>query len=124
MTYTQTPSSLVASTGPRIYVACLASYNSGRLHGTWIEADQGEDHIRDCVRAMLDASPEPSAEAWAIHDYEGFEGLSIREYTSFGSVCAVAEFVSKHGELGVQLYEFYGSNLDDASTAFDHYAGE
>ena len=23
---------------PRIYVACLAAYNNGRLHGRWIDA--------------------------------------------------------------------------------------
>lgn len=26
--------------GPRIYVACLAAYNNGSLHGRWIDADQ------------------------------------------------------------------------------------
>lgn len=25
--------------GPRIYVACLAAYNNGHLHGRWIDAD-------------------------------------------------------------------------------------
>ena len=81
MTNTQTPSTLVSDTGPRIYVACLAAYNevgassvrgtddqpNGRLHGAWIEADQGEDYIRERVRAMLDTSPEPVSEEWAIH---------------------------------------------------------
>ena len=27
-------------TAPRIYVACLAAYNAGRLHGGWIDANQ------------------------------------------------------------------------------------
>ena len=124
MTNTQMPSTLVSDTGPRIYVACLAAYNSGRLHGTWIEANQGKDHVRDCVRTMLAGSPAPNSEEWAILDYEGFEGASISEYASFESVCALAEFVSEHGEIGAKLYEYYGNNLDDASTAFDHYAGE
>jgi Antirestriction protein (ArdA) len=30
-------------TAPRIYVACLAAYNNGRLHGEWIDADQPAD---------------------------------------------------------------------------------
>ena len=25
---------------PRIYVACLAAYNNGHLHGAWIDAAQ------------------------------------------------------------------------------------
>jgi Antirestriction protein (ArdA) len=29
-------------TEPRIYVACLAAYNNGYLHGAWIDAIQGE----------------------------------------------------------------------------------
>ncbi len=29
----------------RIYVACLAAYNNGILHGAWIDATQGEDGI-------------------------------------------------------------------------------
>ena len=29
-----------ANTKPRIYVACLAAYNNGILHGAWIEATE------------------------------------------------------------------------------------
>ena len=37
---------------PRIYVACLAAYNSGQLHGAWIDADQSADAIHDEIRAI------------------------------------------------------------------------
>jgi len=30
---------------PRIYVACLAAYNSGKLHGEWIDASQTAEDI-------------------------------------------------------------------------------
>lgn len=66
----------------KIYVACLAAYNNGILHGRWIDATQGEDHIWDGIKAMLDESPIPGAEEHAIHDYEGFEGVSLSEYES------------------------------------------
>ncbi len=46
----------------RIYVACLASYNSGILHGAWIDALQDASAIRNEIKAMLDASPEECAE--------------------------------------------------------------
>ena len=32
-----------ATSGPRIYVASLSDYNAGRLHGEWIDADQGAE---------------------------------------------------------------------------------
>ena len=35
----------LGSTGPRIYVADLASYNAGRLHGVWIDAAQDLDRV-------------------------------------------------------------------------------
>ena len=37
----------------RIYVACLAAYNNGHLHGRWIDATHGENHIHTQVKAML-----------------------------------------------------------------------
>ena len=47
---------------PRIYVACLASYNAGKLYGRWIDANQDADDIQSEVDAMLAASPAPDAE--------------------------------------------------------------
>ena len=61
-----TATALTVPDRPRIYVACLAAYNNGRLHGAWIDATT-PDEIRTEVRAMLAASPEPDAEEWAIH---------------------------------------------------------
>lgn len=44
----------------RIYAACLASYNAGRLHGAWINADQDASSIQAEISAMLKASPCPN----------------------------------------------------------------
>tara|TARA_R110000787_G_scaffold137656_2_gene251273 strand:+ start:10885 stop:11436 length:552 start_codon:yes stop_codon:yes gene_type:complete len=108
---------------PRIYVACLAAYNGGRLHGRWIDATE-PDEVRAEVRAMLAASPEPEAEEWAIHDYEGFEGCAISEWASFDTVCELADFIEQHGRLGARLYGHFGNSLDEARAAFDNHAGE
>lgn len=108
----------------RLYVACLAAYNNGRLHGRWIDATLGEDHIWEEVKAMLSASPEPRAEEWAVHDYEGFEGAPLSEYSSFETVAAFAEFIGERGELGGKLLEHFGGDLGDANAAFEDYAGE
>ena len=42
---------------PSIYVACLAAYNNGYLHGTWIDAPQSEDKIHDEIQQLLAKSP-------------------------------------------------------------------
>jgi antirestriction protein len=107
----------------RIYVACLAAYNAGRLHGAWIDAVQSEEYIRQDIADMLELSPQKGAEEYAIHDYEGFEGARLEEYSSIETVCALAEFIGEHGALGGKLVEYFGG-LDDARQAIaDHYAG-
>jgi len=107
----------------RIYVACLAAYNNGYLHGRWIDATLGEAHIWVQTRAMLAASPIEMAEEWAIHDYEGFEGAPISEWQSFETVANMAEFIEEHETLGGKLIEHYGGDLKDAQTALEYYHG-
>ena len=108
----------------RIYVACLAAYNNGHLHGEWINVTD-EAAIWKAVQAMLAASPiEEDAEEWAIHDYEGFEGAEVGEYFSFESVVELAEYITERGELGAQVLNYYGGNIEDAKARFDEYAGE
>lgn len=100
-------------TTPRIYVACLAAYNSGTLHGAWIDATDA-DTIQDEVAAMLKASPEPGAEEWAIHDHEGFLGVKVEEYAGFEEVAALAEALEEHGEpFAAWLND--GGDLDDTA---------
>jgi antirestriction protein len=108
--------------GPRIYVACLAAYNGGRLHGAWIDADQDAKAIWSEVQAMLKASPDPGAEEWAIHDYEGFEGIRISESESFEHVAEHAEMIEKHGA----AWGAWVANGMEASEALfcEHYNGE
>lgn len=108
----------------RIYVACLATYNNGYLHGAWIDATQGEANIWEHTRAMLKASPIPNAEEWAIHDYEGFEGASISEYTTFESVAERAAFIEEHGELGGAILADCDCDLTEAARYLEHYQGE
>lgn len=108
---------------PAIYVACLAAYNNGHLHGAWIWADDADD-IQDATRAILARSPEPDAEEWAIHDYAGFEGARVEEYQSFETVAELAAFIEARGALGAKVLEHYGQDLEDARKAFEEYCGE
>jgi antirestriction protein len=78
---------------PRIYVACLASYNSGRLHGEWFQPADFDtaSALQEAIAAMLAESPEPGAEEWAIHDHEGFAGLKVSEYDDLERVVTLAK---------------------------------
>ena len=74
----------------RIYVACLAAYNSGHLHGQWIDADQSADDIQEEVNAMLASSPKkPETNilvglgfAWAIKVNASSESRAITRSAS------------------------------------------
>jgi antirestriction protein len=108
----------------RIYMACLAAYNNGYLHGRWIDALIGADSIQDEINEMLKTSPMPDAEEWALHDYEGFEGLSLSEYEGLENICEKAEFIEEHGRMGAMLAEHFGGDMEEARTALDdQYAG-
>lgn len=112
-----------APTSPRIYVACLAAYNAGILHGCWIDAEQDADAIHETVQAMLGSSPVPDAEEWAIHDYEGFGSVRLSESESFEAVSQIAAFIEKHGKVGLAALEHYSGDLEDAERAMEDYMG-
>lgn len=137
------------TTSPRIYVACLAAYNNGCLHGTWIDADQPADEIWADIQAMLKESPENRtcqwcgatlvstdpvcwdkpcshgqhmpghAEEWAIHDYEGFGELRLSEWESVERVAAIAAGIAEHGSAFAAWLAY-----DDSRDPADHEAFE
>ena len=102
---------------PRIYVACLAAYNAGTLHGAWIDAARDVWEIWDAIRAMLASSPVLDAEEYAIHDYEGFGGVRIAEYADIERVAEIAAFVVEHGALGSALLDHFSEDLTEAREA-------
>jgi antirestriction protein len=112
------------NTHPRIYVACLAAYNNSILHGAWIDANQKAWAIYDGIRAMLDISPITDAEEWAIHDYEGFEGIELAEYAGIEGVAEKAAFIAAHGRLGAELFTYYGSLAEAREALEDRYHGQ
>jgi antirestriction protein len=108
----------------RIYVACLAAYNNGKLHGRWIDATQGASAIRDEIQEMLSESPEPNAEEWAIHDYEGFGQIRLSESEDIARVAELAELIAEHGEAFTAFAEAEGADYATADAFQDRYCGE
>ena len=107
----------------RIYVACLAAYNNGKLHGVWIDATDNIDGILDQINEMLESSPEEDAEEWAIHDYEGYGSYRLSEYEGIQSAHEIACFIDEHGEIGAELLSHF-STIDEAKKAMEeNYAG-
>jgi len=92
----------------RIYVADLAAYNNGKLHGVWINALDEVDEIQDQVNAMLKDSPEGDAEEWAIHDYEGFEQVQL-----------LACFIDENPEIAGELLNHFVGDLSEATKAIE-----
>lgn len=108
---------------PRIYVACLAAYNNGYLHGEWVDATDDLGLIQAQVARMLAASPIPDAEEYAIHDYEAYGGYDLGEYAGLETAHNIAIFLADTGKLGAMLLTHFGGDLEDAQSALEEYAG-
>lgn len=93
------------TTTPRIWVACLASYNAGTLHGTWIDADQSADGLYAEVQTMLDASPENRTCQWC-----GAELIETVGVTHWSKPCTHAEhWPGKAEEFAIFDFEGFGA---------------
>lgn len=89
---------------PSIYVACLSAYNNGKIHGKWINCDYTTaDKIQEQIDAILAASPEPDAEEYAIHDYEGFGSYKVSEHEDLEDLVKLADLIEEHGEVALAL---------------------
>ncbi|HBP16815.1 MAG TPA: antirestriction protein ArdA [Planctomycetes bacterium] len=110
-----------SSDAPRIYVACLHCYNSGRLHGAWFEvrADPDELHRevlgyfaagcndrqfdQECDACLAQASRFPcGGEELAVHDHEGLG--SVGECYDLPRFCEIAGLLEEFPDLPVVAY--------------------
>jgi antirestriction protein len=108
---------------PKIYVACLAAYNAGKLHGKWIDAAQDADSLHDEVEELLKASPEPFAEETAIHDYEDFGGIRLSEYEALSEVSRLALLITEHGEAFAAYAAYVGTESATEESFLEAYRG-
>lgn len=84
---------------PQIYVACLSSYNAGKLHGVWIDLDgKDADDIEAEVKDMLAASPMADAEEWRIDDTNDLDGYTP---SNLEEAAAIGECINRTDNLAV-----------------------
>lgn len=97
---------------PQIYIACLAAYNSGYLHGSWVTVDGDVDDLEQAIEEIIKTSPVEDAEEWAIHDYQGWEGIHLDENESLDRLVELAKLIQEHGKAFALYCQHYG---DDAT---------
>ncbi len=113
--------------GPRIWVASLADYGAGRLHGVWMDATCETDDLQAATRFMLRGSREETAEEWGIFDHEGFQGYEVGEYESLETVSRIAKGIAEHGEAYAAWVSYVGERSEEflSDERFqDHYLGQ
>lgn len=108
---------------PRIYVASLADYNAGILHGAWIEAAQDPECLEMEVKAMLERSRQPGAEEWAIHDTDEFGPVRLSAWERLRDVSTVAKGLQEHGVAFGHYVNFVGTDEEYAAGFADAYLG-
>ena len=107
----------------RIYVACLAAYNNGHLHGAWIDATSDAGEMQEKVSEMLASSPIPDAEEWAIHDYE--MPVSLSEHTALETIAEIMEYLedTQNDQAAIAALAECGGKVDRAKELMENYIG-
>jgi len=75
----------------KIYIACLAAYNSGYLHGKWIDVSSDAEEMEKEAQKIIKTSPVPDAEEWAIHDYDNFPNMG--EYVGLEKIAEITDMI-------------------------------
>ncbi len=116
---------------PEIFVACLDSYDNGKVYGLWINARQEIEEIKRQISSMLsgshylDPDAEPGARMYAIHSHKGFYDLQLDVHADIEDIRAQALFIARHGELGAKLIVHYEGTLEAAEEVInERYQGE
>jgi antirestriction protein len=94
------------------------------LHGKWIDCNGDSDDIIENIKAMLSISPMAKIQAcqeWAIHGYEGFEGITIGEYESIDRIVKIVLKLKEHGEAFAAYLDLW--SLEDMDKFESSYQG-
>ena len=120
------PATVETIVAPAIYVADLAAYNSGILHGNWISlADKSSDEVSEEIEAILAEGTKLYSEKhtlngkheeYAIHDYEGFGPIKVGEYDS---VSDLVDHVERMSDDPDKYFAYLSAVGDDYGDGFD-----
>jgi antirestriction protein len=115
---------------PRVWIACLAAYNEGHLHGEWVDATD-VDEMNEAGARIIKTSPALLPEELAIHDYDGFGNLpsTLGEYPSFETVARIGALIEEHGDAFIAYLDAIEVDVNDedqvSENAFwEHWRGE
>lgn len=94
---------------PKIWIACLASYNNGVLHGEWVDLEPGLDHVNERIAHVLRTSKYPNtfrededgnryatAEEYAVHDYDDDTGMGLSRFGEYPDLAKLCYLVETH----------------------------
>jgi antirestriction protein len=108
---------------PRIYVACMAAYNNGKLHGEWIDANQDVEDLQEAIAKVLSTSPEPGAEEWAVHAYDNMPP-GMGECPDLEEISEYARLFDEYGEAFAVFADHEGLEYATEERFQDTYLGE
>lgn len=93
------------------YIACLASYNSGILHGFWVDLEvvAAADDIKECIAWVMATSLELGAEEYAVHDWSGVPRSMQAEWPNWEQTLPLIQAIAEHGE----AFEVWHGNAPD-----------
>lgn len=108
------------NTTPRVYIACLASYNAGILHGKWADAIDADD-LRASIDDVLKTSPTEGAEEYAIHDYDGIPS-TFGECPDLDELCRFGALLDS-GDVDAEAWAIFweSDSFDSVDEAYDAY---
>jgi antirestriction protein len=121
---------ITTTSTPKVWIGCLSAYNSGHLHGKWVEASDPEE-IERARAEVIRTSPVwkrgEHAEEHAVMDYDGFGELpsTLGEWPDFQTLAAIAQGIEQHGAAFIGYIETCEPTLDaDVADGFgDAYRG-
>jgi antirestriction protein len=119
-----------ATTTPEVWIACLASYNAGRLIGEWVDATD-IDNLTEAVERIKHAAVVaargagegvmyfPVPEEFAIHDYNNFPDTLVSqlgEYPDWKTIVSIAKMIEDHGDKFVAYINACEIDLSEADS--------
>ena len=106
------------------YIACLASYNNGCLHGAWVDLEVAStvEEVQKCIDWVMATSPTPGAEEYAVYDWSGVpRSISGQEWPYWEEVLTLVGAIDEHGEAFQLWHEnATGYNLDPSDFERDY----